>query len=259
MRLSVITDEIDQDLGRALDVCGDLGLDLVELRFIHGVNVVDLAEVELRSLRAELDARGTRVCAVASPFLKCDRGDPGQQDVNARAIAAALILGAPIVRAFSYWREPDPAAALPELGAALREAAARCAALGLTLALENEHDCNVGSSAETQAALAATTAPELRVIWDPGNAAKLDSAGFSGLGGLESIYGSVAHIHLKDVDADGNWVRIGDGIVDFSALIEFLRDRTYDGVLSFETHYQRDGSGEAATRDCVASFQELLR
>ena len=96
------------------------------------------------------------------------------------------------------------------------------------------------------------------MIWDPGNAAKLDPVGLTGLGGLESIYDCVAHIHLKDVDADGNWVRIGDGIVDFPALIEFLRERDYDGVLSFETHYQRDGSGEAATRDCVAAFRELL-
>ena len=31
----------------------------------------------------------------------------------------------------------------------------------------------------------------------------------------------------------------------------------YDGYLSFETHYQRDGSGELATRDCVAALRSI--
>jgi L-ribulose-5-phosphate 3-epimerase len=256
VRLSVITDEIDPRLGPALDVCEELGIDAVELRTVGGVQIVDQAPDALRELRRELDARGFRVCAIASPFLKWHRGDV-EDGVHERALAAAATLGAPIVRAFSYWREPDPRAALPELGLALRRAAAQAHDAGATLALENEHECNVATGAEARAALDASSSPHLRLIWDPGNAAMLDPASFIGLGGLETIYDRVAHVHLKDVSAAGEWTRIGDGIVDFAALLHHLADAGYDGHLSFETHYVRDGSGELATRDCVAALRAI--
>jgi sugar phosphate isomerase/epimerase len=127
----------------------------------------------------------------------------------------------------------------------------------LTLALENEHECNVATAAEARAALAAADASQLRVIWDPGNAAMLDPPAWTGLGGLETIVDRVVHVHLKDVSSAGAWTRIGDGIVDFRAQLSCLRDAGYDGYFSFETHYERDGSGELATRDCVAALRAL--
>ncbi|HEY2542324.1 MAG TPA: sugar phosphate isomerase/epimerase family protein [Gaiellaceae bacterium] len=247
MRLSVITDEIDPNLDRALDVLEELEIDAVELRFL---------DRDVEAVRETIDRRGFTVSAIASPFMKCDRGEP-QDAVLEDALRTARILGAPIVRAFAYWREPDPAAAISAAGPVLRDAAERTHAAGVTLALENEHECNVATSAEARAALAAADSPHLRLIWDPGNAAMLDPAAFTGLGGLEDVRDRVAHVHVKDVTASQEWTRIGDGIVDFAALIRYLGETGYDGYLSFETHYQRDGSGELATRDCVAALREL--
>ena len=256
MRLSVITDEIDPSLDRALDVCEELGIDAVELRLLDRVQVVDLGPGDLRSIRAKLDRRGFAVSAIASPFMKCGRGEP-QDAVLSAALRAAELLGAPIVRAFAYWREDDARAALPDAGRVLHATAERANAAGVTLALENEHECNVATSAEARAALDAAASPHLRLIWDPGNAAMLDPSAFTGLGGLEDIRERVAHVHVKDVTASQEWTRIGDGIVDFAALLRYLDGTGYDGYLSFETHYQRDGSGELATRDCVAALREL--
>ncbi len=256
MRLSVITDEIDPSLDPALDVCEELGIDAVELRFLDGVQVVDLGPHDLRGIRAKLDRRGFDVSAIASPLMKCGRGEP-QDAVLSATLQAAEVLRAPIVRAFAYWREADPGAALPCAGRALHAAAERAHAAGVTLALENEHECNVATSVEARAALDATASPHLRLIWDPGNAAMLDPSAFTGLGGLEDIRERVAHVHVKDVTASQEWTRIGDGIVDFAALLRYLDETGYDGYLSFETHYQRDGSGELATRDCVAGLREL--
>jgi sugar phosphate isomerase/epimerase len=256
VQLSVITDEIAPGLGRSLEVCEELGIRAVELRTLDGVQIVDHRAETLRAIREELAARGFRVSAVASPFLKCNVGDDAgeQQRVHERALEAAAVLGAPLVRAFSYWREPEPAAVLPQLGPVLARAAALT---GATLALENEHECNVATSAEARAALDAAASAQLRLIWDPGNAAMLDPASFAGLGGLEAIVSDVAHVHVKDVSATGAWTRVGDGIVDFAAQLRYLDDAGYDGDLSFETHYQRDGSGELATRDCVAALRAI--
>jgi L-ribulose-5-phosphate 3-epimerase len=256
VRLSVISDEIDPSLARALDVCDDLEIDAVELRFLDGAQVVDLRPDELAEIRSTLDRRGFVVSAIASPFLKCGRGE--QQDVVLEgALRAAGILGAPIVRAFAYWREADPAAAIAEASRVLREAAERAHAAGVTLALENEHECNVATSAEARAALDAASSSHLRLIWDPGNAAMIDPTAFTGLGGLEDIRDGVVHAHVKDVTAAREWTRIGEGIVDFAAMLGYLDDTRYEGYISFETHYQRDGSGELATRECVAALRAL--
>jgi L-ribulose-5-phosphate 3-epimerase len=257
VRLSVITDEIAPGLSQALDVCDELGVDAVELRTLDGVQVVERTDSELAAIRAELDRRSFAVSALASPFLKCDRGEE-QDGVLEHSIRAATALGAPLLRAFAWWREPDPAAALPDLGRTLRDAARRVHEVGLTLALENEHECNVATAAEARAALDAAHTPGLKLIWDPGNAAMLDPAGWHGLGGLDLVVHDVAHVHLKDVSPEGAWTRIGDGIVDLRSQLARLEAAGYDGYLSFETHYTRDGSGELATRDCVAALRELL-
>jgi sugar phosphate isomerase/epimerase len=259
VQLSVITDEINARLGPALDVCEELGIRAVELRTIDGISIVDHTPESVQAIRQELERRGFRVSAIASPFLKCGRDDDPlvQERVHERALEAAAILAAPVVRAFAYWREPDPSAALPVLAKALSAAAARAHDAGVTLALENEHECNVATSGEARAALDATGSPYLRLIWDPGNAAMLDPGSFHGLGGLEAIYDNVAHVHVKDVSAAGEWTRVGAGIVDFAALLRYLAAAGYDGYLSFETHYQRDGSGELATRDCVAALRSI--
>ena len=185
MHLSLITDELAPSLSRALDVCEELGIDAVELRTLDGVQVVDHTEEELAAIRAELDRRRFTVSALASPFLKCGRGEE-HDDVLDRAIRAASVLGTSLVRAFGWWREPDPAATLPDLGRALHAAGVRASAAGLTLVLENEHECNVANAAEARAALDAAGAPALRLIWDPGNAAMLDPGAWHGLGGLEN-------------------------------------------------------------------------
>jgi sugar phosphate isomerase/epimerase len=247
VRLSVITDEIDPNLDRALDVLEELDIDAVELRFL---------DRDFEAARDALNRRGFGVSAIASPFLKCDRGE-AQDAVLDAALEAARILDAPIIRAFAYWREADPAAAIAAAGPVLQDAAERAHAAGVTLALENEHECNVATSAEARAALDAAASPYLKLIWDPGNAAMLDPAAFTGLGGLEDIRDSVVHVHVKDVTSAQEWTRIGDGIVDFRALLRYLEETGYAGYLSFETHYQRDGSGELATRDCVAALREL--
>ena len=157
----MITDEIDARLGRALDVCEELGIRAVELRTVDGVQIVDQPPEVLRAIRQDIDRRGFRVSAIASPFLKCNRSDDpvAQERIHERALEVAAVMSAPIVRAFAYWREPDPAAALPQLADALDRAAERATDVGLTVALENEHECNVATSAEARALFDVAASP----------------------------------------------------------------------------------------------------
>ena len=270
MRLSIITDEISQDLDRALGVCEDLGVSTVELRAIGGANVVSHDQSSLRRVKTTLENKGFDVCAISSPFLKCHLYEDGapqgamhfaspasreeQQDVLERALNVARLLGAPLVRAFSFWRVPDPASVRGEVVRALAQAVERAQEAGLELGLENEHECNVGTGAEAGWVL--DRIPSLGLIWDPGNEAMMGSRPFPG--GYAHVRGRVTHVHLKDVDSEGNWTKVGTGTVDYLGQLRALAEDGYAGALSLETHYEVPGGGaEGATRESVAAIQAL--
>ena len=272
MRLCVITDEISQDLAHALDVCAEEGVSTVELRAVGGANIVSHDDGSLEKIGAMLDRRGLCVGAIASPFFKCHlRGEGApegathfaapasreeQWEILERSFEVARLFGARIVRSFSFWRVPDPSGVRDEVAGVISEAARRTDEAGLTLGLENEHACNVATGAEARWVLDRAASPALGVILDPGNEAAMGSEPFPG--GYEQVRGRVVHVHLKDMDVDGNWTRMGAGVIDYAGQFHALARDGYDGLLSLETHYELpDGGAEKATRESLAAIRTL--
>jgi L-ribulose-5-phosphate 3-epimerase len=272
MRLCVVTDEISQDLAHALDVCEDEGLSTVELRAVDGANIVSHDDASLEKLQAIVEGRGFRVGSIASPLLKCHLhgdGDPqgathfaapasreDQWRILERSFEVAHRFGAPLVRTFSFWRVPNPKDVREEVAEVIAGAAERTGEAGLTLGIENEHACNLATGAETRWVLDRVPSPALGVIWDPGNEAVMDSEPFPG--GYEQVRDRVVHVHLKDADESGNWVKMGAGIIDYPGQFRALTEDGYEGLLSLETHYQApDGGAEKATRESLAAIRRL--
>jgi L-ribulose-5-phosphate 3-epimerase len=272
MRLCIVTDEISQDLAHALDVCEDEGVSTVELRAVDEANIVSHDDDSLEKIKAIIDGRGFRVGAIASPFLKCHiygDGDPQgathfaasasreeQWGILERSFEVAHLLGAPLVRTFSFWRVPDPEDVRDEVAGVIAEAARRTEAAGLTLGIENEHACNLATGAETRWVLDRVPSPALGVIWDPGNEAVMDSEPFPG--GYEQVRDRMVHVHLKDADQNGNWTKMGTGIIDYRGQFRALAEDGYAGLLSLETHYEApDGGAEKATRESLAAIREF--
>ena len=211
MRLSVITDEISLDLEHALGVCADLGIRAVELRAVGGANIVFHDQSSLQRIKAILADGDFDVCAISSPFLKSHLYEGGapqgamhfatpasreeQWGILERSLRVARLLGAPVVRAFSFWRVEKPEEVREEVADVLSEAARRTESAGLMLGLENEHTCNVGTGAEAGWALGQITSPSFGVIWDPGNEAMLGSRPFPD--GYGHIRGRIAHLQLR--------------------------------------------------------------
>lgn len=255
MRLSVLTDEVSVDLEEALRFCTAEEISAVELRQIGDDNVVDMSAAGLRQVRAALDGGGFTCPAVASPFLKTERREVSW-DVLERSIEAASALGAGIVRTFSWLRTDDPDEVVPDLSKVLVEAAARTERAGLQLALEVEHACNVATGAEARRLLDRIPEAAIGVIWDPGNEAMFGSRPYPE--GYEAVRGRVVHVHLKDVDEDRIWTRIGAGIVDYRGQLRALAADGYQGHLSIETHFAlAEGGRAAATRENVAALRQL--
>lgn len=266
MRLSIVTDEISQDLEHALRVCRDLQVRTVELRTIDDKNIVFHDEESLVRIQALLEGGGFSVCSIASPFLKSplwqDDGQGGDQErewwILQRSFELARRFKAPLVRTFSFLRVPDPLTVRETVLGVIAEAVRRTEAAGLKLVLENEHACNIATGEETAWLLQRITSEAFGIIWDPGNEAALGSSPFPE--GYAHVRGRVYHVHLKDVDTRRHFTRMGSGIIDFLNQFRALAADSYEGTMSLETHYAHpEGGKDQATRESFASLLTLLQ
>jgi len=277
--LAAITDEAAEEFDQALDCLAGEGILAVELRSLWRTNIADLSAQQVQTARDLLAQRGMRVVSIASPFLKCaapgfgaaQEGDRfGAQSgtleehwgVLERSLAMCAAFEAPILRCFSFWRLPQPEAAAPSARQALRTAVARCREVGVTLALENEHACTIGTGAETAALFTEDGGvPGLTVVWDPGNAAAAGEQAYpDGYAAVRRAQAPISHVHIKDLarptgDGQHRFVPAGEGVIDYPSQFAALAHDGYTGLLSLEPHL---GQGQEGMRRCIAGLRASL-
>jgi L-ribulose-5-phosphate 3-epimerase len=281
-KLSVITDEISQDFGHALEVATkEFGLAYVELRGLWNKNIINLDEKEVAEAKRLLEKFEVQVTDIASPLFKTDwPGAPvstyspkkpqfgadytfrQQAEGLERSIAAAKALGTDRVRCFDFWRLEDPKPFREAMDAKLRDTAAQVAGMNITLLLENEFACNTATGAEAGRTLKAVQSPNLKLNWDPGNAAYRGEIAFpDGFAAIQKE--RIGHLHCKDVvrKADGSfeWAAVGRGLIDFAGQFRALVQAGYSGTMSLETHWRGAGSAEESSRQSMAGLKEQLR
>ncbi|MCA1596157.1 MAG: sugar phosphate isomerase/epimerase [Chloroflexi bacterium] len=287
-RLGVITDEISADFEKALDVMLEYDVRQVEIRELWGKNVLRLNAEEMSRAREAVQRRGMEVCSIASPFYKCSLGikEGGHADrmerkmhgaseaaiqeqapVLERACELAHYFGARLVRVFAFWRDIP---VTPEVHQAIKDAFTEPIEIArqqnLTLGLENEHACLIGTGVEAGPLLMEIGSPHLRSVWDPGNAFQLGERPFPD--GYLAVRDVMTHMHVKDARTitreDGSierpWTVIGDGEIDYPSQFKALIEDDYRGVVSLETHYRGPGGeAESGSRACLAALQRMLR
>jgi L-ribulose-5-phosphate 3-epimerase len=280
-KLSVITDEISQDFGHALEVASkEFRLGYVELRGMWKKNIINLDEKESAEVKRLLGKYGLQVTDIASPLFKTDwPGAPvskyspkkpqfgadytfaQQGEVLERSIAVAKAMGTDRVRCFDFWRLDDPKPFREAMDDKLRDTASQVAPKNITLLLENEFACNTATGAEAVRTLQAVRSPNLKLNWDPGNAAYRGEIAFPD--GFANIpKDRIGHMHCKDVarKADGSfeWAAMGRGIIDYVGQFRAMVEAGYSGTMSLETHWRGAGTEEESSRQSFAGMQELL-
>lgn len=247
----VITDEVSQDLDVVIGLMRRYGIQGAEIRTIWNTRVDQLAPHQVRILRDRLSAEGLVVPALATPFFKCDLGDAQAYrehlDVLRRSIGVAHELGTAMLRTFTFWRtEPRPS--WEPIVDAYQEPADLARRAGVTLGIENEGSCSVGTGAELDEFLTALASPHVRGIWDPGNA--VAEPGYPD--GYERAKRWCPHVHLKDlrVEPDGSTTAalLGDGNLDVRGQLAALRRDGYTGFVSLETHWRPQQLSEEQLR-----------
>jgi inosose dehydratase len=62
----------------------------------------------------------------------------------------------------------------------------------------------------------------------------IENGGMDTLSIIKKYRDCINHVHFKDIDANGNWVAMGDGITDFPAIVKYLNETDYDGWIMTE-------------------------
>jgi sugar phosphate isomerase/epimerase len=265
LRIAAITDEFTPDLAGALDAMEKIGMTGAELRVIGDKNIMDLSDDELKRVRDQVRSKHMEVMSIASPILKCvlpnapEVDTRFQQDVFAskhtfddqprltdHAFEIAKMMGAKIIRVFSYWRTVEPDKTFDAVVKAMTELAGKAASEDLIIGLENEHACNVSTAAQAARVLQAVKHPNLKLVWDPANAL------VSGENPFPDGYrllpkDRIAHVHVKDCHMEGHkpiWGPVGTRAVDWKGQIAALLADGYDGWLSLETHWPGPGGSK---------------
>jgi L-ribulose-5-phosphate 3-epimerase len=281
-KLSVLTDEITQDFGRALEIAAkEFGLGQVELRELWGKNLMKLDAKEISEARRLLDHYKLRVSSIASPVFKVNwPGAPlskyspkgaefgadftfkQQDELLEHALEIAHVLKADCIRIFDFWRLDDQSPYRAAIDEKLLEAAKKAAKQGVTLLLENEHACNTATGAEAARTLAAVQSPNFKLNWDPGNAAARGETPFPD-GYTLLPKARIGYMHCKDIirNPDGTtaWAAMGRGVIDYVGQFRALKKDGYRGTLSLETHWRGASTPEESTRQSMAGMKDLLR
>ena len=279
MRLCVITDEISQDLGHALDVMREYGCTDAELRNIYGKYIVDADADDLAKAKNEITRRGMTVPCIDTPLFKCELNNSGAEVTGAthgakertrddqmhllqHSIDLCKQFDAPFIRIFSFWRRGQLTPEVEEqIAAALVPAAEAAERAGVTLLLENEHACYLGTGKETARMVEMVGSPALKMVWDPGNAFMAGEQPFPS--GYEAAAPHVEHVHIKDaiVSKEGKlrWTVVGEGEIDYVGHFNALRAAGYTGAISLETHFKAaSGDPEESSRLCLAGMKRLV-
>ncbi|MFF0963755.1 sugar phosphate isomerase/epimerase family protein [Streptomyces sp. NPDC003703] len=255
-------DELGPDPVPGMDLAVRLGIGSLEIRSAEGTNVVMLPTDRLRHIRTLADERHLAVAAVASPLWKWCRPEstPGRVDTFGfptrvppeerltwieRAIQAAAVLGAPIVRVFSHLRVgqgvTEQFAGDPLLAQAL-ETAHRAE---VRLLLENEPVCTVARAESLLEVLERYHGQGLGLWLDVAN---LHEVGQATPETVRALAPHVGYVHVKDyrpVDGGGRaFCPAGEGTVPYGDVLPLLHAAHPALPYALETHV-RDTPADA--------------
>lgn len=275
LKITTINDEISDDLNETIEFLKTHGIKYVELRTIQKKNLIDYSLEEVRKIREILSKNGILVSAFASPLFKWypnnDEGESrekvdtfgfnprldeiAKREYITKAIVVAKALGTRNIRLFSSLKIPSVKYSFvsdPLFSFALNEARKA----NIKLLLENEPPCYIHKMSDIKDVARKFSKQNLGVWFDVANFYKVKEQVFGK--DLKELRDTIGYFHLKDFDEAGNYVALGEGIINYKRIISDIKkvfeDR--DTFLSIETHVRSDPKG--ATEKSLRALNKLI-
>lgn len=246
-----------------LDLAKALGFEGVELwgREPHVSEVYDYNRARL--CRRMCEERGLEIAALGS-YLRFAPTKKNSDSTNLLdTLHTARTLRAPIVR---VWASDVPSSEADEelwaqVVAEAREAARRSRRLGIVLAAEMHDDTLCDTAKSARRLVEEVGCENFRLNYQVATR----RGGENPLERLKKVCDYVVHVHAQNFSrlatADGEGLKrapLRDGLVDYAALVSFLRRKGYTGWVSVEfAPVEGDGKVEAVAAD-LAYLRELV-
>ena len=272
LALAVIGDEIGPSLPEMVSFCAENDVRRLDMRTVDGRNLLGMTLEEVDAIGRQLRAAGLTVPTFVSPVLKW--AAPGKAPTDGKvdfafdpttcpaenplayAFDVATVLGATKIRVFSFLRYPGFKSV--DLDAAMYRLVDLADRHDVTVEVENEPVCNIGSVGELTGYFASLIEPSsrLRPLVDIGNSWIIGQPPSDD--DFETLGPMVDLIHLKDRDFEAKrTVPLGDGQVPWARELERLLAHVVEPevVASMETHCPHDGRN--ATAKSVAALRRI--
>jgi sugar phosphate isomerase/epimerase len=237
--LSGFADEISPDLEEQCEVAKELGLRYIEVRSAWGVNILDLDDEQLRTLKETLDRHKIGTSSIGSPIGKIfiDEDFPPHLERMRHAAEVAHFLGAPYIRIFSFFQRPgtDPDDKRAEVIDRMRALARVAEEADLILLHENEKEIYGDIPRRCLDIVRSVGSPHLRLAWDPANFVQVGVKPYTD--GYAVLRPHLEYVQIKDaLLADGTVVPAGEGDGEVARTLRALRHDGFDGFFSLEPH-----------------------
>ena len=255
MKLAVFTDEVSQDLEKALRLAVRRGLDGIELRTVWDKPVQHLSSEEVARIRGLVEEHGLSVASIASPVFKCELDDESAHrehlEYLRNCIRIAKELEAEIIRVFTFWKRGPSGPVWERMKAQFRPALQLAEGEGARLGIENEYSTYCATAAETARFVAEFDSAALKVVWDPCNEVFAEEGAVPYPDAYQVVAPLVVHVHAKDARKDpatreARLAPLGEGAIDWRGQLRELLSKGYQGYVSLETHWRPEALPEEA-------------
>jgi sugar phosphate isomerase/epimerase len=282
-KLSVITDEISQDLETVVKFANEFGLDGVEIRRVWDKSPQDLLE-DVNLINKTIKENNLKISCIASPFFKSNIDNLLEYDehlnILRKCIEFAESLNCSIIRGFTFWRVGSIRERLDEIIGKFQKPLEIIDDSNVILGIENEPSTHAGNGTELRIFLDELNSKKVKVIWDPGNDVWDQSGEVPYPNGYDQIKNDIVHVHLKDgfrggTQGDHRYSAFGEGEIDYIGQFKALKKDGYTGYLSMETHWRIgdvsdvssvklddvsfSSQGERSSRICINNLLTLLK
>ena len=237
--LSGFIDEISDDFSEQCKVASGLGLRYVEVRSAWGINILDLDDAQLTTVRETLAEHGLKVSSIGSPIGKISIDDefPPHLERMRHAVEVAQALEAPYIRLFSFFipEGADPDSRRDEVLSRMSSLAEAAADADVILVHENEKEIYGDIPRRCLDIVTSVDSLKLQLAWDPANFVQVGVRPFTE--GYDMLRPHVGYIQIKDaLLADGMVVVAGAGDGEVPETVRALRADGFDGFFSLEPH-----------------------
>lgn len=252
---------------KALEFFAELGLDgaeiIIQSGYVSGIPF-EASDDELMSIRRLANSLGLTVAATTPYFSLYNSLDEKvrrrEQDNLMRIIDMSAILGASSIRIYGGAYKDDETdedgRKLRQLIKTLRACGDYAKKSGIVLSIENHFGTMCTTAAKTRKIVDAINHNSVGILYDQANLAFFPAEDY--IEAIDLQIDKINYVHVKDLVYRGGYARPfrsdsvshiseeirtvfsripGDGILNWPAILQYLKDKQYDGWLSLE--YER--------------------